>query len=223
MTTTVWTAVLAASAMGLAAVPGPTRSTYDAAAAARVAGGRPDTLVADPAASSIRWTGTKFRGRGKHEGVVRLAGGQLVIRHEQLLSGTFTIDMRSIDVTDIPATDSVPRRRLRNHLMNADFFDVERHPTAVFGSTGARRVGPARWEVTGNLTLRGVTRPVVLATDVRWPGVGHMIATSALTIDRQRWGVAYRGSTITNDLVDDEIRLSITLDARRRGASVAAR
>jgi polyisoprenoid-binding protein YceI len=186
-------------------------------------GGRPDTLVADPAASTIRWKGTKFRGLGKHEGTIALASGQFVVRHEQLTSGTFTIDMRSIEVTDIPVSDPVPRRRLRNHLMDADFFDVERHPTAVFKSTGAKRIGPARWQVSGDLTVRGVTRPISFATDVRWLEVGHMVATSALTLDRQRWGVAYRGSRLTNDLVDDDIHLSITLDARRKQATVAER
>lgn len=223
MITNVRNTFVAVATLGvaLASLSGPTPA-LDASDLRRM-GGPPDTLVADPAASSIRWKGTKFGGRGKHEGTIALASGQFVIRHEQLTSGTFTIDMRSIEVTDIPASDPVPRRRLRNHLLNADFFDVERFPTAVFKSTGAKRIGPARWQVSGDLTMRGVTKPVTFATDIRWVETGHMVATSALTLDRQRWGVAYRGSTLTNDLVDDEFELAISLDARRKQARVARR
>lgn len=223
MTSPMWTTLVALSAVGLlaTAIPGPARDAN--ASALHVAGGPPDTLVADPAASAIRWKGTKFGGRGSHEGRVRLASGMLVIRHERLTSGTFTIDMKSLDVTDIPATDSVPRRRLRDHLQHADFFDVERHPTAVFNSTGATRIGPTRWRVAGGLTMRGVTKPITFDADVQWPETGHVVATSTFVIDRQQWGVAYRGSRLTNDLVDDEMQISLKLDARRKQAKVATR
>ena len=223
MTTNVWHAIVAISALGLvaASIPGPTRDLD--ASALHVEGGPPDTLVADPAASAIRWKGTKFGGRGSHEGHVRLSSGMFVIRHERLTSGTFTIDMKSLDVTDIPASDSVPRRRLRDHFQNADFFDVERHPTAVFSSTGATRIGPTRWRVAGGLTMRGVTKPITFDADVQWPELGHMVAISTFTIDRQQWGVAYRGSRLANDLVDDEMQISLKLDARRKQAKVATR
>jgi len=187
-----------------------------------MAGGPPDTLVASPAASSVRWHGTKFGGRGKHEGTVALASGMFVIRHEMLTSGTFTIDMRSIAVTDIPESEPVPRRRLREHLLGKDFFDTARYPSATFRSSGAERVGPSRWRINGNLTMRGVTHPLSFDADVQWPGTGHMVATSTFVLDRQKWGVAYRGSSL-NDLVDDEMRISLTLDARRKPKVVATR
>lgn len=223
MTSTVWTTIVAISAIGLAASPISSPRPASETAVPLVVGGPPDTLVANPAASSIRWKGTGFGGRGTSEGAVKLASGLFVIRHEKLTSGTFTIDMRSIEVGDTPATEPLPRRGLRDQLRSAEFFDVARYPTAVFRSTGARRIGPARWQVTGNLTMRGVTKPVTLDTDVRWAEVGHMIATSAFTIDRQRWGVAYRGSQFADDLVGDDIQLSLTLDAHRKQASVATR
>ena len=222
MTNALVTTIVAVTVTALATVSYAPRDVIVRAPHVVGIGGSPDTLVVQPAASSIRWKGTKFRGLGKHEGTIGLVSGQLIIRHEQLIGGTFTIDMRTIQVTDIPESDSVPRRRLRNHLMHADFFDVERYPTAVFTATGAQRIGPARWQVAGDLRMHGVTVPVSFATAVRWSEVGHLIATSSLTIDRQRWGIAYRGSRLTNDLVDDGIQLAITLEARRRGASIAA-
>lgn len=51
-----------------------------------------------------------------------------------------------------------------DHLRSADFLDVERHPTITFRSTGVELVGGQEAKVTGELTIRGVTRPVVLST-----------------------------------------------------------
>ncbi len=186
-------------------------------------GGRPDTLVADPVASRIRWTGTKFRRLGKHEGTIALAAGELVLRHEQLEAGRFTIDMRRMEITDIPDTEPVPRRRLLAHLQGPDFFDVARYPTAQFVANRAARIGAARYRLSGDLTMHGVSRPIEFETEVRWPEVGHMIATATLTLDRQRWGIAYRGSRVTNDLVDDDIQIFLVLDARRRTLRLTAR
>lgn len=204
MTSSVLTAFVAISALGLAAattLAPPVDIIYAAA------GGPPDTLVATPAASSIRWTGTGFGGRGARKGTVALASGMFIIRHERLTSGTFTIDMRSTDAS----------------LRGADFFDVERHPTAVFRSTESRRVGAARWQVSGDLTMRGVTRPVTFDADVSWPGMGHMVATSDFTLDRRQWGLTARGAALADDVANEGIRISLTLDARRKQARVATR
>lgn len=198
-------AFVAISALGLAAattLAPPADVIYGA-----VAGGPPDTLVATPAASSIRWTGRGLGERGAREGTVALAGGMFVIRHERLTSGTFTIDMRSADAA----------------LHGAEVFDVERHPTAVFRSTESRRIGAARWQVRGDLTMRGVTRPVTFDADVSWPEMGHMVATSAFTLDRRQWGLAARGATRADDVATEGIRISLTLDARRKQAKVATR
>jgi polyisoprenoid-binding protein YceI len=48
------------------------------------------------------------------------------------------------------------------HLQSADFLDVAKHPTITFKTTGSKCVGPADHEVSGDLTIRGVSRPVVL-------------------------------------------------------------
>ena len=207
MTTTVWAALAAASALGFLASPVATPRVVGAPTVHATAGGRPDTLVADPRATTIRWRGTGLGGRGVREGTVGLANGMLVIRHEQLTSGSFTIDMRSLD----------------RSLRGADWLDVERHPTATFRSTGAKRVGSARWQVSGDLTMRGITKPVIFDTDVRWEEVGHMTAVSTITLDRRQWAIGSGGPAIADAAVDHDIQLSVSLDARRKQAAVATR
>ena len=58
-----------------------------------------------------------------------------------------------------------------NHLKSADFLDVERYPTITFASTRVEQVALDHAWVHGDLTIRGVTRPVVL--DTRWSGPAH--------------------------------------------------
>lgn len=110
------------------------------------------------------------------------------------------------------------------HLRGRDFLDVETYPVIGFRSTDVRCIGEADFEVTGELTLRGVTRPVVLAAHYlgRWPcpywegdrdlgpvsRIGFVATTS---IDRHHFGVSWnapmdRGGRVVGDAV------AITLD-----------
>ena len=207
MTTTVWTALVAASALGLGAIPAASPRAIGAPTVRATSGGKADTLVADPRATTIRWRGTGLGGRGVREGMVGLASGMLVIRHEQLTNASFTIDMRSLD----------------GSLRGADYLDVARHPTATFRSTGAKRVGTARWQVSGDLAMRGITKPITFDTDVRWEAVGHMIAVATITLDRRQWEIGSGAPAVANAAVDHDIRLSVSLDARRKQAAVATR
>lgn len=182
-----------------------------------------DTLWADLGASGVRWTGTKFRGRGRHEGTVRLASGALVVRAGAVVGGAFVADLRTLAVTDIPPADSVPRRRLREHLLSPDFFDVARYPTAAFAVTTAEPAGARRYRLVGTLTMHGVTRPVAFLADVAaYPDPnadghrsGELRAAAHVRLDRRRWGITYRGSALLNVVVDDDILLDLTLVARR--------
>ena len=168
------------------------------------------TLDADLRRSIVRWKGTKFRGRGKHEGTVSLAAGTLTTCGTGICRGSFTLDMRSIAVTDIPEHEPVPRGRLTTHLNSRDFFWTERYPTATFALRQVTLLRGATYRVSGDLTLRGVTRPLAFDAAVA-ESAGERRVTSALTIDRQHWGIEYRFDPIRNEIVDDEIGLVLEL------------
>lgn len=178
-----------------------------------VAAARADTLRLDATRSVIRWKGTKFRGRRSHEGTVRLAAGYLLAEGRSVRGGAFRIDMHAIEVTDIPVSDPIPRRRLRDHLRSDHFFATDRYPAADFRLRGVTPSGPGSFDVLGDLTLRGQTHPVRFAARaVPLPG-GGLRATAQLAIDRQRWGVAYRWDPVRNELVDDDVTLDVELVA----------
>ena len=193
----VWTAVLSVAALGVIAfgIPGsPVRLT---SALAHEMGGPPDSLVVDAAASSIRWKSAQPGTARAREGRVAFTSGLFVIRHEKLTSGVFVVDTKR--------------------------SDTARPSIATFRSAGATRVGPARWRVRGDLTMNTVSRTIEFDTDVSWAGVGHMIATSTLTVDLRQWGAPRNAAAPATDLPDGDVQLSLTLDARRKQAKVAAR
>ena len=224
MMNVVWTSIAASTAIALASgMSLPARGRAVANCPYCIAdGGRPDTLVANPQGSSIRWSGTKLARLGRTEGSAALTGGELVLRHGALVSGNFTVDMRHLEVSGAPR-DSASRRATREQLMSASVFDVAQYPTATFAARSMSRTGNTTWSVTGDLTLHGVTRPVTFITEVSWPETGHMLATTAFTVDRRAFGIDYGGSGVANALGDSDLRLSITLDARRRGTTIAER
>ena len=173
------------------------------------------TLRVDTIVSVVNWRGTKFAGRGKHEGIVRVSSGTLDLCDGVLWGGRFTLDMRTIEVTDIPESDPVPRARLRNHLMSDDFFAVETYPEATFEIGQVDALPGDSLHLQGTLTMRGVSEGIAFGTDVSTSTPDRFQAAARFTLDRQRWGVAFRGSELTNDLVDDDIALDVHLHALR--------
>jgi polyisoprenoid-binding protein YceI len=113
------------------------------------------------------------------------------------------------------------------HLRGPDFLNVEEYPEIVFRSTGVRCVGEADFSIAGDLTLRGVTRPVVLATHYLgrwqcpyWEGDRDLgpttrigfVATTA--INRHDFGVSWnaplgRGGRV----VGDEVAITLDVEA----------
>lgn len=177
---------------------------------------RVDTMQLDLDSTVIRWKGTKFGGRGKHEGVVRVAPGFLLLGGEALVAGVITIPLSTLEVTDIPAWEPVPRNRLRKHLLDADFFDAPRFPTATLRLVRARRTAPSVLRVEARLTIRDSTRAISFDAQLDRAPEASVAANAYFRINRQLWGLAYRGSQLGNDLVDDDITFRIRLVARRR-------
>ena len=111
-----------------------------------------------------------------------------------------------------------------NHLRSADFFDAEHHPEATFAITSITRRGDS-YEVTGDLTIRGITRPVTLTSELlgyytSMEGAKRAGFSASGTINRRDWGLDWNVALETGGwLVSDEIRL--TIDAALEQVRVA--
>lgn len=99
------------------------------------------------------------------------------------------------------------------HLRSADFFEVEKYPDAKFTSTKVEAAGENKLRVTGNLTMHGVTKPVVLDVTLNKAGTGRdgqprVGFDATTTIKRSEWGL---GRFAPN--VSDEVAIRITTEA----------
>lgn len=168
-------------------------------------------LSVDLAQSVVQWKGTKFRGRGSHEGVVPLSHGVLRQCGAVVCGGAFTLDMTRITVTDIPASDPIPRDRLTEHLKSADFFHVGSYPTARFVATDITPAGRAgMYTVRGILTLRETDERIVFPATATSCGTATCVH-AAIALDRRRWGITYRFDPVRNLIVDDTIAIQLRL------------
>jgi polyisoprenoid-binding protein YceI len=130
-----------------------------------------------------------------------------------------TIDPASIDTGDAQRDA---------HLRSPDFFDVEKFPTASFKSTRIEDAGGDRYRVTGDLTLRGVTRPVVLNATYEGTGKdpwgGERAGFSAsVTVDRKDFGLEWNKALETGGLlVGEKVELTLEVEAVKEPAQQAA-
>jgi len=126
-------------------------------------------------------------------------------------------------VATIQAASVDTRNEKRDeHLRNPDFLDVASHPTITFESSRIEPAGPGKARVTGNLTLHGVTKEIVL--DVEGPtavitdpwGNARAGATATTTLDRKDFGITWnKGMDGGGLVVGDEIKVVIELEAQR--------
>jgi len=167
-----------------------------------IAGAETRVYVIDPARSQIRFHAvSRFMDA---DGAFRRFGGEVRIEdgRPETASGRVTVEVASID-TGIRMRDT--------HLRSDDFFDVERHPQATFVTTAVRPEG-GRFVVSGELTIRGVTRPLTVPVAVTATADALRI-TGDLTVNRREFGVAYQSRL---NPVGDEVSVFFDLTAVAR-------
>jgi polyisoprenoid-binding protein YceI len=170
------------------------------------------TWTVDPAHAEVGFVGRHFgltKVRGRFTGV----DGTVVVGDEITASSIeVVIDMTSVSSGDQGRDD---------HLRSADFFDVEHHPLATFRSTGIQASG-ASGSIAGELTIKGITRPLTLNVDYLghvadpWGGERAVFSASA-TINREQWGLTWNMLLEAGGLlVSKEIRLEIEVELVRQ-------
>lgn len=176
---------------------------------------------ADTEKSKIMWSGNKPT--GTHTGTISLASGELMVNEKTMEAGAFSINMKSINVTDLEAGDG--KENLEAHLMGTvegkegDFFNVNEFPTAMFEITSITG-DQYKPTVNGNLTIKGKTNPVSFNATVSYPGDTMFLKSEKFKIDRTKWGVNYGSKSIFDNLGDkfisDEMELQVELHAAKK-------
>ena len=141
-------------------------------------------------------------------------------------SGTIVVDRDHPERSSVSATIQVASidtqiRRRDDHLRGADFFDAKRFPTITFRSRSVTRVGAAEGEIAGDVTMKGVTRPLTLHVKLLTPITGtdlpsrtRWLVTSE-TIRRSDFGLLFGGAAETVSGIGQQVTPAITIEAVR--------
>lgn len=164
------------------------------------------TKKIDVAKSKIHWVGKKVT--GKHEGNISFKDGALTYTAKKLSGGRFTVDMNSINVTDLKTGEG--KEKLEGHLKAADFFGTDNYPTAKLIFRKVTEKSPGVYTVEGDLTIKEKTNEVTFDLVVK----GNT-ATTKLTVDRTRYDIKYGSGSFFSDLGDkaisDDFELTVSL------------
>ena len=140
------------------------------------------------------------------------------------VSGTIEFDDATPETSSVEATiqaASVHTRdeRRDGHLRSADFFDVETYPTITFKSTSVEKVSDSEHKVTGDLTIHGVTKEVVLEVDYTGQAKSPFGDTRAgftgkTNINRKDFGLNWNAALETGGvMVSDKVVITLDIEA----------
>jgi len=179
----------------------------------------PGSAVAEPARYEIDPAHTVVAFLVEHIGFARVLGSFADVE------GSYTFDEATGALSDVLVTvvtgSVVSHDEDRDeHVKSGDFLDTRAHPEMTFRATGARRVGDREFELTGELTLLGVTRPLTL--EATWNKSGdYPIGRNAYAMGVSARGVLQRADfgmdyAVANGWVGDEVEVIIEFEAQRR-------
>jgi polyisoprenoid-binding protein YceI len=143
------------------------------------------------------------------------------------ISGTVNYDAAAPELSSVEATIAINSvntadEKRNSHLLSADFFDVAKFPTATFKSKAWKKTGENTFEVTGDLTIKDVTKPVTLQATLLGTGPGMGGATVigwevTTKLNKADYGVS--GPAMLGKVLGDEVAITISIEAGHKPAN----
>ncbi|MDQ0475513.1 MULTISPECIES: YceI family protein [Chryseobacterium] len=164
--------------------------------------------------SNIEWWGYKLAKTeaSSHNGVVNLKSGDVVMKGNNIVGGTFSLDMNSINATDLSGEYQT---KLNNHLKTGDFFETDKFPVATYKITSVKKNSNKAFPymIYGNLTAKNKTNPVAFPAKISLKNGVLNIVSDKFSFDRQKFDIAY-ASAAKDVIVKDEIDMIINVTAK---------
>lgn len=167
------------------------------------------SLKVNVAKSELTWNGKKVT--GEHTGKIKMKEGVITLEDNKLIGGNFVADLGSMTNTDL--TDKDYNAKLIGHLKSDDFFSVEKHPTATFVVTKAVPTKTNTYNVTGDLTIKGITKPITFPVTVI-PTSNGVTASGTMVVDRSKYDIKYNSKSFFENLGDKMIYDDFTIDVK---------
>jgi len=170
----------------------------------------PVALKVDVKASTFNWLGKKVT--GEHNGTIGIQSGSLVVNGGILQGGEFTIDMKTIKCLDL--TDAGYNAKLVGHLTTPDFFDVANFPIAKLNIKKAKLKLGSNYDLSGELTINGVTQPISFPSVVSVDTKGAITATAKFDVDRTKFGSKFGSKSFFESIGDKMIYDNFQVDVK---------
>ncbi|MDR7693515.1 YceI family protein [Riemerella anatipestifer] len=169
----------------------------------------------DTATSKIEWKGYKVvkSDNTSHFGDIKFESGEITVKDGKLESGKFVANMNTLanrDITD----DAEKSAKLDGHLKNEDFFEVEKFPTSSFEITKVTEAAEGDYNtlLDGNLTIKGITKPVQFKANIKVEEGKVSIKTEPTDIKREDFGVKFQ-MPVANGVIKNEVTVHVSIDA----------
>lgn len=185
------------------------------------------TYTVNKEASQVKWTGYHKGGLNPRYGIIK-SEGTISAENGAVTGGSFVMDMKSIltDAASVDAASSGGKTSadLDLHLKNADFFDIEKYPTAKFEITNVKAfdaatdksaIADANYVISGNLTIKDKTVNVTFPAKTVVSDT-EITLTSKFTINRQDWGLVYGTEGDAKDwMISQEIDIELNIKGNK--------
>jgi polyisoprenoid-binding protein YceI len=186
------------------------------------------TLVAFVALSATPALATEWKIDPSH------SGAQFRVKHLGItnvdgvlgpIAGTIHIDDKDVTKSSVEVSIDVTQISTQNaqrdgHLKSPDFFDVAKYPTATFKSTKVEKAGKGKLKVTGDLTMHGVTKSVVLSVEgpsaqvKDMMGMTRVALTATTKLNRKQWDLTWNKVLTGGELlVSDDVGVTLPIEA----------
>lgn len=176
---------------------------------------KPATYKLDAAKSTFKWTGKKVT--GQHWGYIKFTDGQLTTDGNNIVGGTFTVDMNSMDCQD---TKGEYGTKLLGHLKSDDFFSTEKFPTSTLTIKKVTPKDGNNYDVVADLKIKGITNevtfPAVITKDA-----ANLTAIAAFKINRTKYDIKYRSGNFFENLGDKAISDDFEVDVNIAAVNAA--
>ena len=160
-----------------------------------------ETFEVDKESSKVTWLGEKVT--GEHAGTIQIKEGDFEYVDGKLTGGKFVIDMTTIESDE-------ELDKLEGHLKSDDFFGVATYPTATFVIKEAINQGPKGYNITGDITIKGITKEIKFVADIKEEG-SNVTASADIVLDRSEFNVRYGSGSFFDGLGDKMIYDNFTI------------
>lgn len=168
-----------------------------------------DGKYALTAGTKLNWSAAKVT--ATHTGTVQVKTGNVFIKGGIVTAGTIVMNMETINCTDMGGEYG---KKFEGHLNSDDFFAVEKFKESKLVITKYKKVNATTVTLTGNLTIKGVTKPVTFDAMVEPAGKKNVKVKGTMVVDRTLYGITYKG--MADNLIKDnfEIQFDFTASAQ---------